>query len=341
MEVTWTVIRVTESSQTAQARRAAFNAARALGFNDERAGVAALVATEMATNLVKHAQQGELLIRAAAASAGRPAAVTLLAIDRGPGIESIPNALRDGYSTSGSPGTGLGAIQRTANVFDIYSQPGRGTVLLACVDETAERGRGAGKRALPLIAGVLSVAYPGESVCGDGWVIDIAPLRAKLMVVDGLGHGMYAAEAAQAAMVSFRSAAGRVPPEILEIMHTALRSTRGAAAAVADIDLGGRRVTYAGVGNIAGTILGDGAPRHLVSHAGTLGFEARHFTGFTHDWPKNSVLIMHSDGLGSRWSLNEYPGLLARHPLIIAGVLYRDFARGSDDVTVLVCKEVG
>jgi hypothetical protein len=50
-------------------------------------------------------------------------------------------------------------------------------------------------------------------------------------------------------------------------------------------------------------------------------------------------LVLHSDGLGTRWNLNAYPGLSAHHPSLIAGVLYRDFKRGTDDVTVLVAKE--
>jgi len=47
-------------------------------------------------------------------------------------------------------------------------------------------------------------------------------------------------------------------------------------------------------------------------------------------------LIMYSDGLQSRWNLQDYPGLVHRHPAVIASVLHRDFCRGRDDVTVLV-----
>ena len=56
-------------------------------------------------------------------------------------------------------------------------------------------------------------------------------------------------------------------------------------------------------------------------------------------WNQESLLILHTDGLGSRWKLNAYPGLIARHPSVIAGVLYRDFQRNTDDVTILAVRE--
>lgn len=57
---------------------------------------------------------------------------------------------------------------------------------------------------------------------------------------------------------------------------------------------------------------------------------------FTYPWSPDAVVVLHSDGLRTRWRLDAYPGLARRHPSLIAGVLYRDFARRRDDVTVLV-----
>jgi hypothetical protein len=51
------------------------------------------------------------------------------------------------------------------------------------------------------------------------------------------------------------------------------------------------------------------------------------------------VLVLHSDGLTSHWKLAAYSGLHVRHAAVIAGVLYRDFRRANDDVTVVVVKE--
>ena len=47
---------------------------------------------------------------------------------------------------------------------------------------------------------------------------------------------------------------------------------------------------------------------------------------------------MHSDGISARWSLDDYPGLVRRHPGVVAGLLYRDFQRESDDATVIVVR---
>jgi hypothetical protein len=57
--------------------------------------------------------------------------------------------------------------------------------------------------------------------------------------------------------------------------------------------------------------------------------------------PTNALLLLHSDGLATHWNLADYPGLVGRHPGIIAGVLYRDHERGRDDVTVLVVRNGG
>ena len=54
--------------------------------------------------------------------------------------------------------------------------------------------------------------------------------------------------------------------------------------------------------------------------------------------PSGSFVVLHSDGLKSRWDLSLYPGLSVRHPALIAAVLYRDFARDHDDVTVFVVR---
>jgi hypothetical protein len=132
---------------------------------------------------------------------------------------------------------------------------------------------------------------------------------------------------------------GKSPKEILEAAHTALRSTRGAALAIAEVDFERLSVRFAGVGNISGTIFASEKSNSLVSYNGTVGHEVRKIQEFVYQWPKGGLLVMHSDGLATQWRLDRYPGLTAKHPSLIAGVLYRDFNRGRDDVTVLVVRE--
>src|SRR5690606_24646577 len=127
---------------------------------------------------------------------------------------------------------------------------------------------------------------------------------------------------------------------VIDAAHAALRSTRGAAMAIAELRHAERVVRFAGVGNIAASIHDHHQTWNMVSYNGTVGHELRKVQEFTYAWPENGLLVMHSDGLTSRWSLAAYPGLAARHPSMTAAVLYRDFRRGRDDVTVLVARNL-
>jgi anti-sigma regulatory factor (Ser/Thr protein kinase) len=333
MEVT-TSVDVTEPTDVASARRAATACARGMGFAEADVGRVALAATEAATNLVKHAGGGTLLVGAANGTGEGANAVDLVAVDRGPGMVDVDACLVDGYSTAGSPGTGLGALQRISTLFDCYSRPGRGTVVLSRIapGQTADQPR------QHFVEGGVSIPYPGELVCGDDWAVRFDHTAMTVVVCDGLGHGPSAAEAARAATTVLAGNGDRGPSELVALMHDALRHTRGGAAAVARIDAEAARVRYCGVGNISGTIVDGSRVRHLVSHNGTLGHEARRIHEFVYDWPQDALLVLHSDGIATRWRLHEYAGLAARHPSVIAGVLYRDFRRGRDDATAVVVK---
>jgi hypothetical protein len=95
------------------------------------------------------------------------------------------------------------------------------------------------------------------------------------------------------------------------------------------------------VGNIACRVEASTANRHLVSYNGTVGHVLRKVQEFSFPWPKGALLVLHSDGLVTHWDLAAYPGLSARHPGLIAGVLYRDYDRGRDDVSVVVLRNLG
>lgn len=328
------VLPVAEASGVGEARRRASALAREVGFDETDAGRVALVATEAAGNLVKHTHQGgTLLVRALCQ--GDTAEVEIVALDTGPGIERLAEALRDGFSTAGSPGTGLGAIARTAHDFDIHSLPGMGTALLARV--RARRASGDGG---VLEVGAVSVPAPGETVCGDGWAVtEDESGVVSVLVVDGLGHGPGAAEAADAARRAFAATQSLAPGVRLQRVHTALQGTRGAAGAIAEVDPGRGRLRYAGIGNISGVVHTADGTQSLVSHNGILGHQLRAVQEFVHPWPAGAVLVMHSDGVATRWSLDRYPGLAARHPALLAGTLFRDFCRGRDDATVVAARE--
>ena len=97
---------------------------------------------------------------------------------------------------------------------------------------------------------------------------------------------------------------------------------------------------YAGLGNISAILtLASGGRQNMVSHNGTAGHSAARIHEFQYPFPRDAVLVMHSDGLATHWDLAAYPGLRTRHPSLIAGVLYRDHSRRRDDVTIVVVKE--
>jgi anti-sigma regulatory factor (Ser/Thr protein kinase) len=335
MEVTSThmQIAVTEGSQPSAARYAAQHAAETAGLSPEDVYRAGIVATELGTNLVKHATRGEILVRMSArAPEGE---VEILAVDCGPGVGDLGRAMADGHSTSGTSGNGLGAVQRMADDFDIYSQAGKGTIVMARM----RAGRAPRRRATPLAVGGVSVSKAGEQVCGDAWEVHHHPDGALIVVTDGLGHGLQAAQASSAALATITPDISTDCVRCLQAMHEGTRHTRGAAASVADLRPAQRLMKFAGIGNVAGSVCGIQTQRHAVPLNGTLGHQARQFREYSYPWEHESLLVMHSDGLGSHWSLDVYPGLRQRHPSVVAAVLYRDFNRQRDDVTVVVARE--
>jgi len=319
---------VDESSQIGEARRRILDLAIATGLDAELQGRLALVVNELASNLVKHGNGGQLLVRALGAS------VEVLAIDRGGGMADVAECFRDGYSTAGSQGTGLGAVKRLASLVDVYTIRPGGTAIVARVSAPARRGA----RPQALEVGAVSVPKTGEEVCGDGFAVADDQELPAVMVVDGLGHGLGAADAARLAGRAFEAAPSLPPGAQIAAIHDALRGSRGAAVSVARIDRNRKVVTYSGLGNVAGTIVADGTSRHMVSANGTAGHAAGRIHEFAYPWSDDAVLVMHSDGLTSRWQMERYPGLPGHHPILVAGVLYRDWSRGRDDVTVVAAR---
>lgn len=330
-----TLVAIPDASAVGEARRAATALGLQAGLDETARGTLALLATESATNVARHAREGTIAMRVverAGAGGHRVAGVELMALDRGPGIPDVGRALTDGYSTGGTAGHGLGAMRRLAHEFDLYSLPGAGTAIVMRLWSDAGSG--------PAAPGVVCVPVRGEQVCGDGWAVVAGDGRTVVAVVDGLGHGPDAARAAEAALGAVRAHAGASPADVIRAAHGPLRATRGAAMAVVCLEHGAPELRFAGVGNVAGVVLTAEGSRSMASHNGIVGHEMRKVQDFTYDWPAGAVLLLHSDGLQTRWRLDAYPGLLARDPALLAGVLFRDFARGRDDATVLAVPDV-
>jgi anti-sigma regulatory factor (Ser/Thr protein kinase) len=328
------IVPVEESSQISEARRSGLRMAESLGWDETSAGRLAIVLTELSTNLVKHASRGRIHLRVDDNGAGEPG-IEILSVDQGPGIPDVDQSLADGYSTTGTTGTGLGAIARIADEFDIYSLPKLG----ACMVARVFPGRVRKAVARTFIVGAARAPVHGETECGDNWAFRDSGDRTILMMADGLGHGPGAAEASNAAVQVVRNATQLAPTALLEQIHHALRSTRGAAVAVASIDNSAGQVHFAGAGNISAVVLSPSTYQQMISHNGTAGHNVRKFQEFVYPWTRTSSIVLHSDGITTSWRLEAYPGILQRDPALVAAVLLRDASRGRDDACIVVGRD--
>ncbi|HEY1614693.1 MAG TPA: SpoIIE family protein phosphatase [Rhizomicrobium sp.] len=324
---------IADHTQIVGPRQEADACGKSLGLPEEDIGRASLITTELATNLSKHAGGGEILVGASLDS--QTPCVEILAIDKGPGMD-IEACLADGYSTAGSQGTGLGACRRQATTFDAYTASGFGTAIhiRVCSGRTPYRS----KQTIPWGAVVRALA--GEDVSGDAVAVRESGEDFVALVADGLGHGPFAADAAHHAADTFQQSVSADAEELVESIHASLRATRGAAIAVANMNVAKRLATFCGIGNISGSLISLGQTKRLTSLNGTAGLVARRVQGFQYPYENDTLLILHSDGLSSSWNLEKYPGLAQKAPTLIAAVLYRDFGRARDDASILVARMV-
>ncbi|MDC2954524.1 SpoIIE family protein phosphatase [Streptomyces gilvifuscus] len=334
---------VHDSTRLRDARLAVAEAAAAAGLDEARTAAAALVATELTTNLLKHADGGRLLLDVvpppAPVEGGDPTRyVQIAALDHGPGIADVPAALDDGFTTASSLGAGLGTCRRVADAFALHSEPGRGTVAVAHVGPGT---RDSAPADCGVRAGGVNLPYGGAEHSGDAWTCVRSGDRVTLLLADGLGHGPQAAHASTAAVEALRQSAHLSPAESLGRLDAALRGTRGAAVAVAQVDTAGGTLRFAGLGNVSAWLWEDGAWHCLLSRPGIVGVHRpSSFTDQSRRWGGDRVLLLHSDGLPGRRTPPSAPDLLSADPAVMASVILRDSGSAArpprDDTTVAV-----
>lgn len=387
--------------QPEAARGAAAALGRRIGLGEHRTAQLVLAVAELATNASKHATDGSVVLRVLRNR--DVAGVEVLVVDSGPGMADVAAALRDGVSTAGTLGIGLGAIQRLADRFDIHSVPGLGTVQLARFWPHPLPASVTGEA----VVGGITRPIGGEEVCGDAWAartdtgerteraerataddtdrpgrsgtafggfprssagwaggpVLAAPaghprsagapgkVRSELvhgavagpgrgvlvMSCDGLGHGPLAAAASQAAVKAFHQGSARLPDQVVQEVHRALRGTRGAAVAVARLEPDGR-VLFCGIGNISASVVTPDFRSNLLSHPGIVGHQMRQLRTYEQQLPSGGALVMHSDGLSERWKPGELGSLLHHTPALIATGLLRHAGTRRDDASVVIAK---
>jgi anti-sigma regulatory factor (Ser/Thr protein kinase) len=322
---------ICHSTDISVARRYGLQLSQSLGFDETASGRISLVITEAASNILKHAGEGKILL--AQTHAGQTNGIEILALDNGPGIADLAHSLLDGVTTADTPGSGLGALRRLSDYFDAYCPIGRGSAFYMQIWSSSSANSGG-----ILEIGAICVPVPQEEMCGDGWDMVLHADLATFLLADGLGHGPNAAKASGAARELLARNPELKPIAFMEAAHQALRSTRGAAMAIAQLDYRSEQLDFVGIGNISACVTDGLSRKQFVSHNGIVGHNVRKVQQFTLPFPSGSLYIMHSDGISTQWDLSAYPGLNRRHPALIAGILYRDFARGKDDASVLVAR---
>jgi anti-sigma regulatory factor (Ser/Thr protein kinase) len=328
---------ISDPSDVGAARRAVDALAQALRMASRQTEAARLAATELGSNVLRHGQDGYLLLRPLDHRRG----LEILAVDRGQGIAHPAHALDGAGATAGGLGVGLGSVQRLAGNFDLDSGVSKGTVVLGrfWTDDSGDDVAPGGS----LRAGGVSLAVVPGDRNGDGWAVNWQDTGCSALVVDGLGHGPAAYEAAQAALALFDSHYDGDLCRWLHAADTAIRHTRGGVAAIARVEPSQQRVWFAGIGNIQGRVMAPGRTLGLVSQPGILGAQQQHPRIRLGDlpWMRGASLLLWSDGIRSDVALDLDPRLFSHDPAVVAATLHRDFARGTDDATIVVVSDHG
>ena len=309
--------------------------AESCGFSAGEVGRIDVIVSEMASNLIKHTPQGgELLVKPV--TDANLTGLEVLSIDSGPGMRDPVRMMEDGVSTAGSMGQGLGAIRRMSDTFDLYTLPENGTVILSRIYKDLKSAKISQP---PIDFRSIMVSKIEGQECGDGWALAKLQSGYSLLTLDGLGHGPLAHIACTEAISSFHSIAAQNPSIALRTLHEAIRRTRGAVGSIALIDTTQQKLSYCGVGNITCKLISPEKTNSLISHNGILGHNIPvSLSDHIYDWQTHSMLVTHSDGLGNKWDVSKYPGLLRHDCSVIAGVLFKDHTRKSDDTLVIVGK---
>jgi len=337
-------VEITHPSHVALARRIAVEAARGLGFDPIAVDEIAITVTELATNLVKHgAESGKISI--SAIEDEDMEGMEIASMDFGPGIANIDLAIKDGFSTHGTTGGGLGAANRLMDEFHITSK----TAYMPNVKPSEVGTRIMCRKWLPrkissrihnqkgMNFSVLARPFPGEKCSGDVYFLKHYNDIHLIVLIDGLGHGEKANFAAETARRFVEDNYRKDFDYIFQGVHRACKKTRGVAMSACRIDLENKTLTYAGIGNVATRVFNSPEPINPANFSGTLGVVLRRTHVFNYPW-KGGIIVMYTDGLKSRWSLCDFPGLENKPPIEIASMLLKKLGRNTDDAAIIVGK---
>ncbi|HEX2568025.1 MAG TPA: SpoIIE family protein phosphatase [Polyangia bacterium] len=300
-----------------------------------------LAMSELGHNQLVHAGGGSVAVTRVERS-GVPG-LEIIAADQGPGIRDPAAGLLDRPSLSamsppagagsGSLQAGLAAVRRLTEEVDIDVRWGEGS----CVRVRRFASPMPRRREVA----VLGRALPGERISGDDAGVVRHGDTLILGVADGLGHGLEAREPSALAVDTLLQHAHEAPCDLLERCHRELQGTRGAMMTVVHIDEARQEIEHSGAGDVSARICRYRDERRLGGTARTLGraeLRPRPCRPDKAELQGGDVVVLFTDGLSSRLTLAETPGLLREHPILIAQQLMLSFARDNDDALIVVAR---
>jgi anti-sigma regulatory factor (Ser/Thr protein kinase) len=329
------IIEISQAVDISRARQAARALAIRVGFDEKAREEVAIAVSELAANLLKHARQGRLTLTLLQEAAR--AGIQIESMDVGPGIADVERAMADGFSTAGSLGCGLGAVNRMMDEFEIAAPcPEGGGTRILC--RRWVRASAPNLRSCPLDLGAATRACPGKEVNGDAFVIEPWNESVLVGVIDGVGHGPLAHQAAQAARKYVEDHAQQPLKVIFRGAGHACRATQGVAMALAGIEWAEGKLTFASVGNVEARLFGTPERVNFVVRRGVIGLNAPDPVVTDHPWQATSLLVLHSDGMHSRWRWEDFSHLQEAAATVLAQQMLERLARDNDDATVVVVK---
>jgi len=186
----------------------------------------------------------------------------------------------------------------------------------------------------PLRIGTFSRSASGFAENGDAVFAKEWNGQALLAIVDGLGHGTEAALVSTAAKNLLTEIYENDVKQIVELLHHNLRATRGAVIALARIDRTNRRLSFCGVGNVEARVEGE-PPMHPASTEGVVGMSVRKTVKFEYKYEELDFLLLHSDGISSRFDIADFPHL-KQDPQAAAEDIVKSFGKDYDDASIII-----
>ena len=326
---------ITERSEVKQLKKSLQNLGAQIGLSPYQLGKLDIIVSEITTNFLKHAiAPGEILFKEI--QQNNIPGIEIISLDQGPGMRDAAHLMQDGVSTTNSMGTGMGAIRRLSDQFDLYSLPDWGTLLLSRIFKEKTKDAPADD---DVTFATLMVPYPGEELCGDGISYKSSNGSHTFLLTDGLGHGPHAHEASLQAAQALQSAAAGLDAEaLIKIIHEGIAHTRGAVGMVLSLSQARQTIDYCGIGNISLRKISAVETKRGISAHGILGQNVRNCLSNTPFIWSDGLLMLHSDGIETRWDMANYPGLENRDLSLLMAAIYKDYRRKKDDCAILAIR---